>query len=71
MADDVAGLLDAAGAGRGHLVGASMGGFIAQTVAPPAPRTGSAPLTLMMTSTGSLRVGLAKPRGTPGCCAAR
>ena len=61
MADDVAGLLDGLDLPSVHLVGASMGGFIAQTVALRHPgRVRS--LTLMMTSTGSLRVGLAKPR---------
>ena len=61
MADDVAGLADGLGLDSVHLVGASMGGFIAQTVALRHPgRVRS--LTLMMTSTGSLRVGRAKPR---------
>ena len=61
MAGDVAGLLDGLGLGQVHLVGASMGGFIAQAVAlayPDRVRT----LTLMMTSTGSRRVGQARPR---------
>jgi pimeloyl-ACP methyl ester carboxylesterase len=61
MADDVAGLIDGLGLGDVHLVGASMGGFIAQTVAlQHADRVRS--LTLIMTSTGSRRVGQAKPR---------
>jgi pimeloyl-ACP methyl ester carboxylesterase len=61
MADDVAGLIDGLGLGRVHLVGASMGGFIAQTVAlKHADRVRT--LTLIMTSTGSRLVGQAKPR---------
>ena len=56
MAADTIGVIDALGAGPVHLVGASMGGFIAQTVALAAPdRLRS--LTLIMTSTGSRRVG--------------
>ncbi|HEY2130686.1 MAG TPA: alpha/beta hydrolase [Streptosporangiaceae bacterium] len=61
MADDVAALLDGLGLASVHLVGASMGGFIAQTVALRHPGPVRS-LTLMMTSTGSLRVGLARPR---------
>jgi pimeloyl-ACP methyl ester carboxylesterase len=59
MARDTLALLDALELATVDLVGASMGGFIAQGVALQAPhrlRT----LTLMMTSTGSLRVG--RPR---------
>lgn len=61
MADDVAGLLDALALDKVHLVGASMGGFIAQTVAIRHPgRLRS--LTLIMTSTGSPRVGYPDPK---------
>ncbi|MCY7363766.1 MAG: alpha/beta fold hydrolase [Frankiaceae bacterium] len=61
MADDALGLIHALDLGPVHLVGASLGGFIAQTVAirrPEAVRS----LTLIMTSTGSRRVGQAHPR---------
>ena len=61
MAEDVVGLLDGLDLDAVHLVGASLGGFIAQTVAvehPERVRT----LTLMMTSTGSRLVGQPKPR---------
>lgn len=61
MADDTAGLIEALDLDRAHLVGASMGGFIAQTVAlrhPARVRT----LTLIMTSTGSRKAGRAKPK---------
>jgi pimeloyl-ACP methyl ester carboxylesterase len=61
MADDCAGLLDALGLRDVHLVGASLGGYIAQTVAVRhADRLAS--LTLFMTSTGSRRVGQPDPR---------
>ena len=56
MALDTIGVIEALGTGPVHLVGASMGGFIAQTVALQRPdRLRS--LTLIMTSTGSRRVG--------------
>ena len=61
MADDAFGLLAGLGIDAAHVVGASMGGFIAQTVAirrPAAVRS----LTLIMTSTGSRRVGQAHPK---------
>ena len=61
MAGDVIGLIDGLGLGEVHLVGASMGGFIAQAVAlGHADRVRT--LTLIMTSTGSRRVGQPKPR---------
>lgn len=61
MAGDTLGLLDALGLDRVHLVGASLGGFIAQTVALRAPERLRS-LTLVMTSTGSRRVGQADAR---------
>lgn len=60
MARDAVGLIDALGLDSVHLVGASMGGFIAQTVAINYPRRVRS-LTLIMTSTGSRRVGNPKP----------
>lgn len=61
MAADAVGLVDALGLDTVDLVGASMGGFIAQTVALRSPgRVRS--LTLIMTSTGSRRVGLPAPK---------
>jgi pimeloyl-ACP methyl ester carboxylesterase len=61
MADDALGLIDALDVGPVHLVGASLGGFIAQTAAiRRQDRLKS--LTLIMTSTGSRRVGQADPR---------
>jgi pimeloyl-ACP methyl ester carboxylesterase len=60
MADDAAGLADALGISRFHLVGASMGGFIGQTIAIRYPHRVRS-LTLIMTSTGSRRVGRPTP----------
>jgi pimeloyl-ACP methyl ester carboxylesterase len=60
MADDAAGLADALGISRFHLVGASMGGFISQTIAIRYPHRVRS-LTLIMTSTGSRRVGRPTP----------
>ena len=60
MARDGIGLMDALGLDTVHLVGASMGGFIAQTIAINNPRRVRS-LTLIMTSTGNRRVGNPKP----------
>jgi pimeloyl-ACP methyl ester carboxylesterase len=61
MADDLSGLIDALELGPVHLVGASLGGYIAQTAAIRHPDR-LLSLTLIMTSTGSRRVGQANPR---------
>lgn len=61
MADDTIGFIDALELGPVHLVGVSLGGFIAQTAALRRPALVRS-LTLMMTSTGSRRVGQADPR---------
>jgi pimeloyl-ACP methyl ester carboxylesterase len=56
LATDTAGLIDALGLGRVHLVGASMGSFVAQLVAIRRPDLVRS-LTLMMTSTGYRWIG--------------
>jgi pimeloyl-ACP methyl ester carboxylesterase len=60
MAADAAGLLDALGIDRAHIVGASMGGMIAQMVAATYPeRTLS--LTSIMSTTGNPAIPPARP----------
>lgn len=61
MADDALGLIDQLDLAPVHLVGASLGGFIAQTAVLRAPERFRS-LTLIMTSTGSRRVGQSDPR---------
>jgi pimeloyl-ACP methyl ester carboxylesterase len=61
MADDAAGLVEALDVGPVHVVGASLGGFIAQTLALRHPDLVRS-LTLIMTSTGSRLKGQADLR---------
>ena len=60
MADDAAGLLDALGIERAHIVGASMGGMIAQTFAIRHPQR-TISLCSIMSTTGNPEVGQADP----------
>ena len=60
MAADTVGLLDALGVASAHVVGASLGGFVAQTIAIEHPRRVRS-LTSMMSSTGSRAVGQPHP----------
>ena len=60
MADDAFALLDELGVERAHVVGASMGGMIAQTMAIARPER-VATLTSIMSTTGNREVGAATP----------
>lgn len=60
MADDAAGLLDALGIDEAHIVGASMGGMIAQLVAIRHPEK-TLSLCSIMSTTGDTSVGQATP----------
>jgi pimeloyl-ACP methyl ester carboxylesterase len=60
MAADAVGLLDALRIGAAHVVGASLGGAIAQTIAIEHP-TRLRSLTTMMSTTGDMSVGQAHP----------
>jgi pimeloyl-ACP methyl ester carboxylesterase len=60
MADDAAGLLDALGLARAHIVGASMGGMIAQAFAIGHPER-TLTLTSIMSTTGDPSVGQPHP----------
>lgn len=62
MAADAVGLLDAIGIARAHVVGASMGGMIAQTMAIEHP-TRLRSLTSIMSTTGDRAVGQPRPAG--------
>lgn len=64
MALDTVGLLDALELDAAHLVGVSMGGMIAQTVAATRPRRVRS-LTSIMSTTGSRRAGQPKPHILP------
>jgi pimeloyl-ACP methyl ester carboxylesterase len=64
MADDAAGLLDHLGVSEAHIVGASMGGMIAQTFAVKHPAR-VLTLTSIMSTTGARRVGQPRKRLYP------
>jgi pimeloyl-ACP methyl ester carboxylesterase len=63
MADDAVGLLDQLGVDSAHVVGASMGGMIAQTMAIQRPSR-VASLVSIMSQTGDVAYGQATPEAT-------
>jgi len=63
MASDTVGLLDALGLDAAHVIGASLGGMIAQTVAIEHPRRVLS-LTSIMSTTGNPRLPRARPEAT-------
>jgi pimeloyl-ACP methyl ester carboxylesterase len=63
MANDSIGLLDALGVGKAHVVGASMGGMIAQTISIEYPHRVLS-LVSIMSSTGEPGYGQAAPEAT-------
>ena len=67
MAADAVGLLDHLGIERAHVLGASMGGMIAQTIAIEHPER-CLSLISVMSSPGDPRVGAADARRRWRCC---
>ncbi|WET81266.1 alpha/beta hydrolase [Amycolatopsis sp. QT-25] len=65
LAADITGLFDALGFGRAHVVGASMGGMIAQQLAIDAPER-LLSLTSIMSTTGDPSVGQPEPAALAG-----
>lgn len=65
MADDAFGLLDRLGLEKAHVVGVSMGGMIAQTMAIAHPERVLS-LTSIMSTTGRRTVGFQNPKVLPG-----